>query len=279
MTQDPQERPWTQHPWDRREECCPTREPCLVVQDLAVSYGSKAALRGVSLPVHRGCITAVIGPSGCGKSTFLSSLNRLTDLIPDCRVQGRVMLEGEDVLDPHVDLLRLRRRVGMIFQKPNPFPLSVLKNLTFPLRQHGIKGGGERRRRAEEGLRQVGLWEEVKDRLEAPAGNLSGGQQQRLCLARALLLEPEVILLDEPCSALDPLASAVVEDLIERLRGRYTTIIVTHNLAQARRIADDVAMFWVDGGSGTLVEHGPVQGIFEAPRHEITAAYVAGARG
>jgi phosphate transport system ATP-binding protein len=274
MMMDHDERPWAQ-----REDCCSTREPCLVVQDLAVSYGSKVALRGVSLPVNRGCITAVIGPSGCGKSTFLSSLNRLTDLIPDCRVRGRVLLEGQDVLDPRIDLLRLRRRVGMIFQKPNPFPLSVLKNLTFPLRQHGVKGRGERWRRAEAALQEVGLWDEVKDRLEAPAGHLSGGQQQRLCLARALLLEPEVILLDEPCSALDPLASAVVEDLIQRLRGRYTTVIVTHNLAQARRIADDVAMFWFDGGSGTLVEHGPARRIFETPQREITAAYVAGARG
>lgn len=266
-------------PWLDRPNCCEHREPVIRVDDLEVSYAGTPALRGVTMPVYRGCITAVIGSSGCGKSTFLSCLNRMTDLIPTCIVNGRVSLDGRDVLDRGIDLVALRRRVGMIFQKPNPFPLSILDNLTFPLRQHGVRDRATRLHKAETALRQVGLWDEVKDRLHASALGLSGGQQQRLCLARALVLDPEVILLDEPCSALDPIASGVVEDMIAALRGRYTTVIVTHNLAQARRIADDVAMFWVRGGVGTLVEHGAAAQVFEAPASDITAAYVRGARG
>jgi phosphate transport system ATP-binding protein len=233
----------------------------------------------VSLAVNRGCITALIGPSGCGKSTFLSCLNRLSDLIAGCQVEGRIHFEGLDVLAPDLDVVALRRRVGMIFQKPNPFPLSILANLTLALEHHGLGDKSARLAKAEAMLRQVGLWDEVKDRLKAPALGLSGGQQQRLCLARALLLDPEIILLDEPCSALDPLAGAVVEDLIASLRGRYTTVIVTHNLAQARRLADDVALFWLEQGAGTLIENGPAATFFESPRHEITAAYLRGARG
>lgn len=266
-------------PWLDRPGCCEHREPVILVDDLAVDYAGTPALRGVTMPVYRGCITAVIGSSGCGKSTFLSCLNRMTDLIPKCKVTGALSLDGRDILDRRIDLVALRRRVGMIFQKPNPFPLSILKNLTFPLQQHGERDRTTRLHKAETALRQVGLWDEVKDRLDASALDLSGGQQQRLCLARALVLDPDVILLDEPCSALDPIASAVVEDMIAALRGRYTTVIVTHNLAQARRIADDVAMFWVKDGVGTLVEHGAAAKVFEAPACDITAAYVRGARG
>ncbi|MEG3190941.1 phosphate ABC transporter ATP-binding protein [Lysobacter sp. D1-1-M9] len=262
-----------------RPDCCEQRECVIRIDGLQVSYAGVPALRGVSMPIHRGCITAVVGASGCGKSTFLSSLNRLTDLIPTCTVNGRVLLDGRDILDRRIDVIALRRRVGMIFQKPNPFPLSIRKNLTFPLREHGVRDRTTRMHKAETALRQVGLWTEVKDRLDAPAFDLSGGQQQRLCLARALVLDPEVILLDEPCSALDPIASGVVEDMIAALRGRYTTVIVTHNLAQARRIADDVAMFWVEDGVGTLVEHGAAAKLFEAPDCETTAAYLRGARG
>jgi phosphate transport system ATP-binding protein len=251
----------------------------LEITDLSVSYGGRAALRGVTLPVRAGAITAVVGPSGCGKSTFLAALNRMTDLAAGCVVAGRILLDGRDVRDPATDVVALRRRVGMIFQRPNPFPLSIRRNLTFPLEHHGLRDRSARDAEAEAALRRVGLWEEVKDRLDGPALKLSGGQQQRLCLARALALDPEVLLMDEPCSALDPIASGVVEDLVASLRGQYTVVIVTHNLAQARRLADDVAVFWVQDGVGTLIEHGPVGATFEKPRHQLTAAYVRGIRG
>jgi len=207
------------------------------------------------------------------------SLNRLSDLLGGCKVSGSVRYEQEDVRENKVDVISLRRRVGMIFQKPNPFPLSIRKNLTFPLWEHGIRDAQQVRTKVEESLRDVGLWDEVKDRLDASAQALSGGQQQRLCLARALALKPEVLLLDEPCSALDPIASGVVEDMIADLRGRYTVIVVTHNLAQARRIADDVAFFWVQDGAGRLIETGTARQVFEHPEHELTKAYVSGQRG
>ena len=266
-------------PAPTRSACCPSREPLISTDDVAVSYGATDAVRAVSLPIHRGCITAIMGPSGCGKSSFLATLNRMTDLVEGCRVRGRVLFDGQDIRAPGNDVVSLRRRIGMIFQRPNPFPLSIAANITFPLRQHGLRNRGECADRAEQALRKVGLWDEVADRLGEPALTLSGGQQQRLCLARALALEPEVMLLDEPCSALDPVASGVVEDLVASLRGRYTTVIVTHNLGQARRIADDVAMFWTDGGVGTVVEHGPARDVFASPRHDITAAFLRGERG
>lgn len=245
---------------------------------LGVRYGVQQALSDVTLRVPRHRVTAIVGPSGCGKSTFLTCLNRLTDLVPRCRVSGQVRLDGTDILDSDCNILTLRRRVGMVFQKPNPFPLSVRGNLAVPLREHGTA------RDAVDGiiettLRDVGLWEEVKDRLDAPAPQLSGGQQQRLCIARALALQPEVILFDEPCSALDPLASGVVEDLIASLRERLTIVIVTHNLAQARRIADDVAVFWIRDGAGRLIESGPAGEVFGAPQDETAAAYLHGNRG
>ncbi|MCG8456030.1 MAG: phosphate ABC transporter ATP-binding protein [Holophagales bacterium] len=257
----------------------PEAGPRLRVRQLDCFYGRAAALRGVELDIPAEQITALIGPSGCGKTSFLCTLNRMTDLIPGCRVQGRVELDGENVLDPAADVVALRRRVGMIFQKPNPFPLSIRRNLELPLREHGVKHRHERQGRMETVLRDVGLWAEVKDRLDAPALALSGGQQQRLCLARALALEPEVVLFDEPCSALDPLSSGVVEDLIASLRGRYTVVIVTHNLAQARRIADRTAFFWLVDGAGRLLESGPTDRIFGAPRNPLTRAYVEGVRG
>jgi phosphate transport system ATP-binding protein len=253
--------------------------PLLRVDGLGVAYRGQPALRDVRLPIHRGAITALIGPSGCGKTSLLSCLNRLTDLIPGCRVTGSVRLGDDDVLDGACDVVALRRRVGMIFQRPNPFPFSIRRNLALGLREHRVRDRRERDRRAEAALRDVGLWDEVADRLDGPALALSGGQQQRLCIARALALAPEVLLLDEPCSALDPLSSAVVEDLIVSLRGRYTQVVVTHNLAQARRIADHVAVFWVKDGAGRLIEAGPTEQIFDAPREELTAAYVSGARG
>lgn len=266
-------------PWTERQPCCQNRKPCMVVQDLSVSYGTKQALRDVNLSINRNCIAAIIGPSGCGKSTFLTCLNRLTDLVPNCHVMGQIEIDQTDINRGEINLIALRRRVGMIFQKPNPLPLSIRKNLTFPLKQHGVIRRSDRNTEAEIALRQVGLWDEVKDRLNTPASSLSGGQQQRLCIARALALNPKVLLMDEPCSALDPIASGVVEDLISSLRGKYTVVVVTHNLAQARRIADDVAMFWVQAGAGTVVESGSAKQMFESPRSEITAAYLRGERG
>jgi phosphate transport system ATP-binding protein len=254
-------------------------ELAIRTEGLAVHYGRKTAFADITLGIAQKCITALIGPSGCGKTSFLNCLNRLTDLIPGCRLSGRIWLGEQDLLDPRTDVLALRRRVGMIFQKPNPFPFSVRRNLEFPLREHGIHDRHSLAQTIESVLRDVGLWDEVKDRLNASALALSGGQQQRLCIARALALKPEILLLDEPCSALDPLSSGVVEDLIVRLRERYTLLVVTHNLAQARRIADHVACFWVQNGAGTLIEYGPARQIFEAPRQTVTADYVNGMRG
>jgi len=268
--------PWL--PLGERAACCEPR-PLVRARGLSLHYGRAAAFEDVTLDVPAGCITALVGPSGCGKTSFLNCINRLTDLIPGARVSGALRLGDVDLLDPRLDVIALRRRVGMVFQRPNPFPLSVRRNLDLPLREHGMRS---RRRRAdaiERALRDVGLWDEVKDRLEGPAVALSGGQQQRLCVARALVLEPEVLLMDEPCSALDPLAGAVVEDLVAGLRGRVTVLIVTHNLAQARRLADWAALFWKEGHAGRLVEHGAVQHLFESPKEELTAAYVRGRRG
>lgn len=268
-------------PWfllEERPACCEPK-PFIEVEQLSLHYGQKPAFHDVTLSINKGCITALVGPSGCGKTSFLTSLNRLTDIIPGCRLSGRIRLDGLDVLAPHTDVIRLRRRVGMVFQKPNPFPLSILKNLEFPLREHGLKEREQIASSIETVLRDVGLWDEVKDRLHSPALALSGGQQQRLCMARALVLSPDVLLMDEPCSALDPLSSGIVEDLIVGLRNRYTVVIVTHNLAQARRIADYAALLWIQNGAGQLIEAGTAKQIFEEPRDPLTAAYVSGMRG
>ena len=272
----PGTRPW--FPLEERPACCEPK-PFIEVEQLSLHYGQTPAFHDVTLSINKGCITALVGPSGCGKTSFLTSLNRLTDIIPGCRLSGCIRLDGLEVLAPHTDVIRLRRRVGMIFQKPNPFPLSILKNLEFPLREHGLRDRERIATNIETVLRDVGLWDEVKDRLSSPALALSGGQQQRLCMARALVLSPEVLLMDEPCSALDPLSSGVVEDLIVGLRGRYTVLIVTHNLAQARRIADYAALFWIQNGAGQLIEAGAAKQIFEAPHEPLTAAYVSGMRG
>jgi phosphate transport system ATP-binding protein len=253
--------------------------PFLWTERLTLRYGDKTALDGVSLSVVRGRITALIGPSGCGKTSLLNCLNRLVDLIPGCRVTGRVRVDGLDIFDPKTDVLTLRRRVGMIFQKPNPFPFSIRRNLEFPLREHGVRDRRRLEEKVETALRDVGLWDEVKDRLNGSAMALSGGQQQRLCLARALVLGPEALLLDEPCSALDPISAGVIEDLIGRMRDQLTLVVVTHNLAQARRIADYAALFWVRDGAGQLIEYGPTKQVFEDPREKLTADYVSGMRG
>ena len=253
--------------------------PLLKIQQLTLRYGRHIAFEDVSLPIYSGQITAIVGPSGCGKSSFLSCLNRMSDLVSDCHVEGQILLGSTDLLHPATDTLSLRRRVGMIFQRPNPFPLSIWENLALPLREHGITSRQRLAETIETVLRDVGLWSEVRDRLRQSALALSGGQQQRLCIARALVLQPEVLLLDEPCSALDPIASGIVEDLIVRLRPRYTQVVITHNLAQANRIADQVGMFWVQNGVGRLIEFGNTQQMFEAPTHELTAAYISGGKG
>lgn len=258
--------------------CCVPVEH-LRIEGLSVAYNGRQVVSDVSLNIQRGCITALIGPSGCGKTSFLSCLNRLTDLIPGCQVSGQVLLDGEDIAAAGTDVLMLRRRIGMIFQRPNPFPLSIRRNLDMPLKEHGYHQREDRAERIERALRDVGLWDEVKDRLDTSALGLSGGQQQRLCIARALVLEPEILLMDEPCSALDPLASGVVEDLIQRLGGHYTVIIVTHNLAQARRIANFTAFFWTRDQIGQLIEFGPCKQVFDAPAEPLTAAYINGVRG
>jgi phosphate transport system ATP-binding protein len=245
------------------------------VQGLSVHYGQRAALSGVSLALPAGRISALVGPSGCGKTTFLSVLNRTTDLLAGCQVSGSARVGELDVLARGVDLPALRRRVGMVFQRPAPFPLSIRENVALALREHGFE---QVEGRVEQVLRDVGLWDEVADRLDSPAPRLSGGQQQRLCVARALALEPDVLLLDEPCSALDPLASGVVEDLICSLRGRYTVVVVTHDLAQARRVADEAVLFWLEEGSGRVIEQAPAERFFSAPDHPLTAAYVEGRR-
>ena len=256
-----------------------TTEWAFRISNLRISYEGKAVLQDVHLEIAKQRITALIGPSGCGKTTFLQSLNRLTDMIPRCAVDGALELGDLDLRSPELDVVALRRRVGMIFQRPNPFPFSIRRNLELPLKEHGLRDPELLRQRTEKALRDVGLWSEVFERLHSPATALSGGQQQRLCLARALVLEPEVLLMDEPTSALDPLAAAVVEDLIQSLRDRSTIVIVTHNLAQARRLADDVAVFWVREGTGRMIENGPIGQIFERPRDPDTEAYVRGLRG
>jgi len=253
--------------------------PAIRLDDVGVRYGDVVALHDVSLDIPAGMITAIVGPSGCGKSSLLASINRMTDLTPGAVVDGQVTVAGRHVHHNGVDLIGLRRRVGMIFQRPNPFPMSIRRNLTLALREHGVRDRATRDAITQRVLRDVGLWDEVADRLDASALKLSGGQQQRLCIARALALEPDVLLMDEPCSALDPIASATVERLIASLRDRYTVVIVTHNLAQARRLADHVAVMWVQDGAGRLIEHGETRRVFDSPRHELTASYVRGLRG
>jgi phosphate transport system ATP-binding protein len=258
--------------------CCDP-QPYFRIRDLSVAYDQKTVLAGVSLDIYKGCITALIGPSGCGKSSFLSALNRLVDMVPNASVKGSIELNGENILSKSTDVVSLRRQVGMIFQKPNPFPLSIKKNLELPIREHGVKDKAIINARIQKVLQDVGLWEEVKDRLQSSALALSGGQQQRLCIARALILEPTILLMDEPCSALDPISSRIVEDMIQRLSGQYTIIIVTHNLAQARRIANYAAFFWMQESVGKLIEFGQCQPLFESPKNVITAAYVSGLQG
>lgn len=253
------------------------RAPSLVLESVSVSYGEQVAISDASLQVQPGELMALVGPSGCGKSSLLATINRMSDGVSGCRVGGKIWLDDEDIRQ-RGDLVALRKQVGMVFQQPNPFPLSIIDNLLFPLAEHRVPRS-QRRARAEQALRDVGLWEEVKGRLSQPALGLSGGQQQRLCIARTLVLEPQVLLLDEPCSALDPVSSRVVEALIRSLKGRYTILMVTHNLAQARRLADSVTVCWLEGQCGCVVESNGCEQVFENPAHPITAAYCVGEAG
>ena len=250
-------------------------EAVLSIKDFELWYGAKQALFGISMSVPVGKVTAMIGPSGCGKSTLLRSVNRLNDLIASVRVAGDMLLNKDSIYGPEVDVIELRKRIGMVFQKPNPFPMSIQENVIYALR---IDGERDRRVLAEvceKSLTGAGLWEEVKDRLHDSALELSGGQQQRLCIARAIAAEPEVLLLDEPCSALDPIATGRIEDLIEELKGSYSILMVTHNMQQASRTSDYTAFMYL----GRLIEYGPTSDIFRAPKLRETEDYVTGRFG
>jgi phosphate transport system ATP-binding protein len=253
---------------------CDANDPCcIVVDNVNIRYGDHVAMKDVSLRIRSNRVTAIVGPSGCGKSSFLYCLNGLNDMVPNCEVSGGIAF---DFFKPDAEpASALRRQIGMLFQKPNPFPFSIWRNLAFPLKEHGVKDKAELAARIEQALVDVGLWDEVKDKLQQPALSLSGGQQQRLCLARALVLKPTVMLMDEPCSALDPLSTRKIEDLIRSLSRTVTIILVTHNMAQARRVADDVAIFWSEGNSGHLLEYGTAEEVFTAPKHELTRSYLA----
>jgi phosphate transport system ATP-binding protein len=239
-------------------------------------YGEKQALFDVDIDITTNEVTAFIGPSGCGKSTFLRCINRMNDTIPICRMTGQIHLEGTDIYDKSIDVVQLRARVGMVFQKPNPFPKSIYDNIAYGPRIHGLaRDKATLDGIVEKSLRGAGLWKEVADRLQQPGLGLSGGQQQRLCIARAIAVSPEVILMDEPCSALDPIATAVVEELIEELRKRYTIVIVTHNMQQAARVSQKTAFFHL----GKLIEFSPTDQIFTSPRHQMTQDYITGRFG
>ena len=251
-------------------------EPIITGRNVNVFYGDKQALHDVEIDIPRNAVTALIGPSGCGKSTLLRCLNRMNDVIPICRVEGTIELVGQDIHAPEVDVVALRREVGMVFQKPNPFPKSIRDNIAYGPRIHGLTGSrAEMDDLVEESLRRAGLWDEVKDRLDTPGTGLSGGQQQRLCIARAIAVRPKVILMDEPCSALDPIATAKVEELIDELRQNYTIVIVTHSMQQAARVSQRTAMFHL----GDLVEHGETEMMFTNPREKRTQDYITGRYG
>ena len=252
----------------------------LSVENLCLWYGSHQALKDINIEIPEKSITALIGPSGCGKSTFLKTLDRMNDLIPDVKITGSVLYKGEDIFDSSVDVSELRRQVGMVFQKPNPFPMSIYDNIAYGPRTHGVKNKAKLDEIVEKSLRGAAIWDEVKDRLKKNALGLSGGQQQRLCIARALAVEPEavhpqVLLMDEPCSALDPISTLAVEDLIEELKQDYTIVIVTHNMQQAVRISDHTAFFLL----GELVEYGETEKLFSQPQDKRTEDYITGRFG
>ncbi|HRD17831.1 MAG TPA: phosphate ABC transporter ATP-binding protein PstB [Candidatus Marinimicrobia bacterium] len=238
-------------------------------------YGDKQTLKNVNMSIFQNRVTAIIGPSGCGKSTFIRLLNRMNDLIPNTRVEGRILLDNHNIYDPGVDVVTLRRKVGMVFQKPNPFPKSIRDNLSYGLKINGIKSTDSIENTIRRSLEEAALWDEVKDRLNESALRLSGGQQQRLCIARCLAVEPEVILFDEPCASLDPISTKRIEELIEQLKQRYTIVIVTHNMQQAARVSDYTAFMYL----GELIEFGPTEKIFTIPEDKHTEDYISGKFG
>lgn len=252
-----------------------TKETIFKIRNMDLHYGSFQALKNVNIDIYKNDVTALIGPSGCGKSTFLRSLNRMNDLVEDCKIQGDITFDGEDLYAKDYDVIALRKKVGMVFQKANPFPKSIYDNLTYGPKLHGIKDKKQLDEIVSRTLREVGLWEEVKDRLNKSALGLSGGQAQRLCIARCLSVEPEVILMDEPTSALDPIATSKVESLIQELKKKYSIIIVTHNMQQAGRISDRTAFFL----NGEIVEINDTEKIFTNPQNKKTEEYITGRFG
>jgi phosphate transport system ATP-binding protein len=259
------------------ETAAPSGRPCkIAVTGLNFHYGPKRALENISLDIPANLVTALIGPSGCGKSTFLRTLNRMNDIIPGTRVDGEILIDGQDIYGGGIDAVKLRRRVGMVFQKSNPFPKSIFENIAYGMRINGLtRSRAELAERVEQSLRQAAIWDEVKDRLHESALALSGGKQQRLCIARALAVKPDVLLMDEPASALDPIATQRIEELIYQLKSSYTIVIVTHNMQQAARVSDRTAFFWL----GRLVEVGPTDRIFTNPAEKLTEDYVTGRFG
>ena len=245
------------------------------VKNLDLYYGQKQALKNINMDIHSNAITALIGPSGCGKSTFLKTLNRMNDLIDNVRITGQVTLDGEDIFDKNMVVTLLRKRVGMVFQQPNPFPMSVYDNIAYGPRVHGIKNKAKLDEIVEESLRGAAIWDEVKDNLKKSALRLSGGQQQRICIARALATKPEVILMDEPTSALDPISTTKIEDLMEELKRQYTVVVVTHNMQQAVRVSEYTAFFLV----GDMVEYGETKELFTYPKDKRTEDYITGRFG
>ena len=250
--------------------------PAMSGRNVNVFYGQKQALFGIDLDIERHRVTSLIGPSGCGKSTFLRCLNRMNDLIDGCRVEGTITLDGEDVYNPHLDVVELRARVGMVFQKPNPFPKSIYENVAYGPRIHGMaQNKTDLDEIVTSSIRRAGLWAEVKDRLKEPGTSLSGGQQQRLCIARAIATRPEVLLMDEPASALDPIATAIIEELIDELKENFTIVIVTHSMQQAARVSQKTAFFHL----GKLIEEGVTEEMFTNPKHKQTQDYITGRIG
>ncbi len=245
------------------------------IQDLNLYYGDFHALKGINMEIPANQVTAFIGPSGCGKSTCIKTLNRMNDMIDNCRITGRITIDGEDIYDPRTDVTLLRKRAGMVFQKPNPFPMSVYDNIAYGPRVHGIRNKAKLDEIVEQSLRNAALWDEVKDRLKKSALGLSGGQQQRLCIARALAVQPDILLMDEPTSALDPISTLKIEDLMEELKSQYTVIIVTHNMQQAARIADKTAFFLL----GEIVEYDDTLVMFNKPNDKRTEEYITGRFG
>lgn len=259
------------------KDCC-EMFPILNIENLSLSYDQHKAFSGISIEINKGCVTGIIGPSGCGKSSFVHCLNRMIEFFPKSKVEGNIYFNGKSIYDPTVNIMDLRKNIGVIFQETTPLPLSIISNIELPLKEHKFDNIENR---AIQALKDVCLWEEVKDKLKTPANNLSGGQKQRLCIARTLALEPEVILTDEPCSSLDPISTEKIENLINEMKGTYTILIVTHNLAQARRLCDYVYAFWYDKNEycGRVVESGNCIDVFVNAKSQIIRDYVVGIKG